>query len=454
MASSTLFFSESYSSSSNKTLIKSVSLPTKAKITSVTVPGVAASKISYTFNEVTGELTVTLNSVPYTDSKSNYSTHSLTSSSISGNLRQCRYYISSTVGEAIQYVQSNESCPLTYRSSYSTYSFDYVATVVYETNSTPTITLSTTDNRTLYENDTFNLAGTFNDPDNGNVLSVKYSINNVTARALTSAISDGTAKTFNRVLTYKNNKLYDGTTVLTNELAEGTQHTIKVWAEDDQGGRSQEQLRIFYVVANRAPILTINPFTTATNLLNSDSIKLSGSVSDPDGNQVKVEHKIGSGSYTEIYNGTGGTFEALIPLSLLKAGNNSLSIRSTDSYGATTIRNFNLAKEGSSFPLKESVRRYRITPPNGSAQGLLLWVQRQSGDLNVSAEISMTAAGEPENFVPMNLNSTVFLNGIVEEDEFSFEGTEAKNNIILKLKMTRESPASTADIILLNGVLS
>lgn len=419
-------------------------------IESVTVtPASGTQYLTHTFNPETKALRVSMVGAPSTSSTPVYTNYPLVNQGTPdqyGNV-YCNYGPGG--GEWSRY-----GCSPSRRVQTGTNTrFDYVVTVVYSTNSKPTLTLETTDNRTLYENDTFNLTGSYNDADAGNVISVKYSVNNGTARALASAISDGSAKSFNRVLTYRNNKLYDSLTVLTSELAEGAQHVVKVWAEDDKGGKSAEQLRVFYVVANRAPTLTAS-MAPLNGQIETDTAKFTGNVADPDGNAVKVEYRIRNGSFVEVYNGNGGPFEFTFPLSSLNSGTNAITIRATDSYGATTNRTFSVQKKWDAVPLKHLEKRYKITPPNGSAQGLLAWIQREVGDLDVTAEISVTAAGEPENFVPMVWQSTANVNGSVQEDELMYEFPDAKNHIVVNIKGTRNNPASTAGILLVNGVLS
>lgn len=322
------------------------------------------------------------------------------------------------------------------------------------TNTAPTLSLGTTDNRTLYENDAFNIAGSATDADSGNVVSVKYQLNGGTERAITSGISTGASIPFNRSLTFKGGMLYDGSTAVTPALAESTTHSLRVWAEDDKGGKSAVQTRLFTVVANRPAALTIEPFVVTNNLIDSDTMTIKGSVADPEGNTVVVRYKIGSGSYIEILNGVGGPFTIPIKLSALKSGANAVTIQATDSYGAVASKTLNIAKSGNDLPLKTSVTRYKINPPNGSAKGVLLWIEREVGDLIVDAEISATMAGEAESFVPMTKTSTAFVTDGIEEDEFTYDAGTAKENIVLKLTMTRASTATNIGIKLISGVLS
>ena len=254
-------------------------------------------------------------------------------------------------------------------------------------NSSPTLSLSTTDNRTLYENDQFNVTGQVTDTDVGNVVTTKYSINGGTERAISATISQGTALTYNKVLTFKQGKLFDGANAITDTLADGSQHVLRVWAEDDKGGKSAEQIRVFYVVANRSAILTIAPVASQTDLIDADSITFNGNVSDPDGNSVSVKYKIGNGSLTEVYSGTGGAFSFTVKLSNLQTGVNTMTVQATDSYGLTTTKALRVTKSENTKPLLKSVATYKLTPPNGAADGIVLWIQRETGDLTVNAEI-------------------------------------------------------------------
>lgn len=340
--------------------------------------------------------------------------------------------------------------------AYDGTAFSGYHSVVYtiQHNAIPTLTLSTTDNRTLYENDSFGIAGSATDTDIGNVVSVKYQLNGGTERAITSGISTGASIPFNRSLTFKGGMLYDGASAVTPALAESTTHTLKVWAEDDKGSKSAELIRTFYVVANRPAAITIEPFAVTSNLIDTDTMTIKGNVTDPENITVVVRYKIGSGSYIEVLNGVGGPFTIPIKLSALKSGANAVTIQATDSYGAVSSKTLSIAKSGNVQPLKTSVVRYKINPPNGTAKGILLWIEREVGDLIVDAEISATMAGEAESFVPMTKTSTAFVTAGIEEDEFTHDAVTPKDNIVVKLTMTRASTATNSGIKLISGVLS
>lgn len=117
------------------------------------------------------------------------------------------------------------------------------------TNNFPTLTLSTANNLILNENDTFVINGSMLDTDNGNVVNVKYQINNEISQVVMSATSDGTTQMpFSKTLTFKSGKLYDGLITIAASLSEGVSHALKVWVEDDKGGKSTEVIRNFTVI--------------------------------------------------------------------------------------------------------------------------------------------------------------------------------------------------------------
>lgn len=455
MAKQTFKLDKTSSSNTHYSGTEKYTLPTGLDNVQVVVKnsqtGAVASSSSYShnYNASNGELSVTFSNLVYT-SPLTYNTANLQWAEDFGTHKICHY----TNGSSMT-VGSTSYCPSPIQTSVKTpATFKYDIVVTYETNKAPTLTLSTTDARTLYENDTIGITGVVQDADAGNVMTVKYTINGGTTRAIHTSISDGSQVPFNRTLTFRNKRLYDGQTAVTGDLQEGAQNTIKVWAEDDQGGRSEDVYRSFQVVPNRPATLTINPVEQQESLIDSDSITISGSVNDPDGNTVTVEYRLFGESFEQVYNGAGGNFSFNVQLSRLNTGDNNITIRATDSYGATTTRTLKVTKAGTVTPLKRSIATYRINPTNGTAQGVVLWIQRDSGDLNVTLEISATAEGETEVWEPMALDSTAFVEDGIEEDEWIYEATEPKENILIRMTLERENTNSTAGVRLISGVLS
>ena len=333
---------------------------------------------------------------------------------------------------------------------------DYIYSDIYEIqhNAPPVLTLDTADNGTLYENDSIAIDGQATDADNGQIVNVRYQINGGTARALQTGISDGiTPIAFSKRLTFKLGKLYDGETDVSGILSDGMAHTLKVWAEDDQGGKSIEQIRTIFVVANRAPNITIEQFVTQSDLINSDKITIKGTANDPENQNVKVRYNINSGTFTEFFNGAPGAFELIIGLDKLKNGANIVQLQIEDSYGFVTSKTLSVEKTFNSVPITHAVARYDHTVPPTGTTGIIAWVEKMNGDLTVEMDASMKMKGEQEEFAPMTLSNTAPISADVEEKEFLMSSELAKDSVIMKVKLNRVDTASKQAIKKISGTL-
>lgn len=211
-----------------------------------------------------------------------------------------------------------------------------------ELNSEPTLTLtSPADNQTLSEGKTYSIAGSATDVDNGNVVTVKYKVNNWTARAINSGVSDGsTPIAFSKNLTYRNKRLWDGSTdVVGADLAENADHTLTIWAEDDQGGKSPEVTRKFRVVWNRPPTISGKNGDLGT-FLQPPTVEYSAI--DPEGNTFTFTEYL-NGKQIRSFDGTAGEnyvvqidHDAWIRLDL--DVQHEIRIRATDSAGSYSER--------------------------------------------------------------------------------------------------------------------
>ncbi|WP_025116370.1 hypothetical protein [Lysinibacillus fusiformis] len=102
----------------------------------------------------------------------------------------------------------------------------------------------------------------------------------------------------------------------------------------------------------------------------------------------------------------------------------------------------------------QSVARYQIFPPKGSARGVLIWVQRDE-ELDLKVELSMTLVGEQEQYILLESDPDEIVpvtDGIVE-DEYYHETVEPKDNIILKLTTTRPNINIDNKVYLIMGVV-
>lgn len=214
-------------------------------------------------------------------------------------------------------------------------------------NQQPTVTLTTADGQMLTEGATLQVEGSAMEFDVDNNVLVKYRINSGPTRNLASGVSDGvTPLSFARVLTYRNKRIWDGVTdVIGVDLVEDAEHILRVWAEDDQGGKSAEVIRKFRVVWNRPP--EISGENGDLGILEMAPV-VTYSVSDPEGNAFTVVEKI-NGVELRSYPGEPGREERFeIPLDTwlrLEPGVlHTISLEATDSDGGKSTRTYTFTR--------------------------------------------------------------------------------------------------------------
>lgn len=327
-------------------------------------------------------------------------------------------------------------------------SVEYVGT--YATNNAPTVTLtSPSANQTLYENDMLNIAGTAYDPDADQSVTVYYQINNEPRKVLATNLSQKQIS-LSKQLTFKGSKLFDGEVAITGVLADGVAHTLKVWAVDNEGGQSTPVERTFYVVPNRAPLLSVEP-PTPSGIIDADSFTINGLYEDSDGNQTTVSYRTNGSNAIQVASGVNGSFSFEVKLGSLIVGDNVITVEAVDSYGAKTTKSVKLSKSIVSAPLLTSTARYKITPPTGTASEILVWIQHDA-ELTLSASVSMTIAGEQESYAPMTPSNSETLQSGQVEDEFYYAADGAKDSIILRLDLTKSNVNTNEAITLITGV--
>ncbi|QDQ03140.1 hypothetical protein FOH38_23350 [Lysinibacillus fusiformis] len=318
------------------------------------------------------------------------------------------------------------------------------------TNTAPTVSVSSPNaNMTLYENDLFNITGSAADVNANQSVTIYAQVNMEQKIVLGIGLSNAPIS-FNKQLKFKAGKLFDGETAITGSLTDGVPHTLKIWAQDGDGGQSPSTDRAFYVVPNRPPSLTVDT-VQPSGIINTDKFKISGTAGDPDGNPVTATYRLNGGNSValEIVE---GKWEFDIALAQLQVGSNTFVVELMDSYDFKVSKTIKLNKNEVKTSILQSVARYKITPPKGSAKGVLLWIQRDE-DLNLTVDLSMTLKGEQESYVPLTAMHTVPVYEGVLEDEFYYETVEPKDNIILKLTTTRANINVDNKIYLIMGVL-
>ncbi|UED70706.1 DNRLRE domain-containing protein [Brevibacillus sp. HD3.3A] len=214
-------------------------------------------------------------------------------------------------------------------------------------NKKPVVTLTTPDNQTLTENATLSVAGSTLDGDPGNVVTTWYKINSGPARALQSGISDGsTPLSFARDLRYSGKRMWDGAVDVAGvDLAENTDHTLEVWAEDDKGGKSAGVTRKFRMVWNRPP--TISDSNRDLGIMEAPP-SVEYSITEPETNPFTVTEKI-NGQVIRTFSGVAGQQETItIPhelwIRLEPSVPHSLTIEATDNQGMTSTRTYTLTR--------------------------------------------------------------------------------------------------------------
>jgi len=217
-----------------------------------------------------------------------------------------------------------------------------------KTNTAPTLTLtSPANNLSLAEGNTMAVQGSATEVDSGNVVTSKYKINNGTVRALQSGVSNGsTPISFAKNLTYKGKRMWDGAVDVSGaDLAENVDHTLTVWAEDDQGGKSTEVIRKFRVIWNRPPV--ISDSNRDLGILEA-APTVNYSVADPESNPFTVTEKL-NGLVVRTFAGVSGRQETfqISPDAWLKMEPgvvHTLTIEATDDQGAKSTRIYTLTR--------------------------------------------------------------------------------------------------------------
>lgn len=204
-----------------------------------------------------------------------------------------------------------------------------------------------TNNQTLSEGNTLPVEGTAEDQDVNDNVVIKYQINNGPIRNAGSGVSDGsTPISFARNLTYSGKRLYDGTTdVVGSDLAENVDHFLKVWAEDDKGGKSAEVTRKFRVIWNRPPTISGTNEDLGTIMVPPTKTY---TVTEPEGNPFTITEKI-NGTVIRSFEGVAGREETVtIPhdlwIRLDLDTPHSLTVEATDSQGLTSTRTFTFVR--------------------------------------------------------------------------------------------------------------
>lgn len=194
----------------------------------------------------------------------------------------------------------------------------------------------------LVEGNAYVIAGSATEADSGNVVTVKYKIDDGTAYSITASVSDGTTPiNFSKTLTYLNNRLYDGQNPVTPILEENVTHKLTVWAEDDKGGKSPDSTRNFKVLYNQPPQISGSDQDLGTITVPPS---INYTVTDIEGYTFTVTEAV-DGTTIRSYPGVDGQQETVtIPndmwINLEPGVTHHLTITATDQYNATSTRTY------------------------------------------------------------------------------------------------------------------
>lgn len=304
----------------------------------------------------------------------------------------------------------------------STKSFTFV-----KTNSAPTFTLSTsTDKVMLHHGGELALKGTYQDVDKGDVVSMYYQVDGFARRAIDGGISDGTPRSFTKTLKMRTNgdraDLLDGATLVASNLEKDKTYRIKLWTEDNNGGKSAEKVIPFSVVPNRAPVIEITAVPSAKDLIEVDRLQIKGKASDPDENEVTMTVRIGGAANRklDVVNGA-WTFD--FGVDELKEGSNIITFTATDPYQAQDIKQVRVTLKGKHAPAPTDVFRYDLQTPE-PIDTLFMWIKHKATtDVHVQASITNGA----ENFQPIEGRETVSPTGAREKEYQVVQETLGKN---------------------------
>lgn len=129
------------------------------------------------------------------------------------------------------------------------------------------------------------------------------------------------------------------------DLAEGIDHTLRVWSEDDQGGKSAEVTRKFRVIWNRPPTISGSNADLGTIM---EPPSKTYTVTEPENDTFTVIEKI-NGTVIRTFAGVAGEQETVtishdqwIRLDLDTP--HSLTVEATDSNGLTSTRTYTFSR--------------------------------------------------------------------------------------------------------------
>lgn len=194
-------------------------------------------------------------------------------------------------------------------------------------NRVPVIKMTKRIDGRVFEGTAVSVEGTVLDEDVGHILNVKYQFNNQAPRPLQTTISEGEEIPFRLNLLFRDSRLWDGVTPITDALEEGETHILSIWAEDDHGGKTGSVIESFEVTHNRPP--NVLPIPDRSAVAGTETEVLLGNYfTDPDNDVLSY---VVTSSEGKVADATveGGTMK----IRAKRSGQTTFSLRADDGKG-------------------------------------------------------------------------------------------------------------------------
>lgn len=297
-----------------------------------------------------------------------------------------------------------------------------------KSNNLPSVTLDLVNDTTLYQDSKLDIRGTASDKDVGDAVTTYYSINKGTRKAIGSFVSDNTSKPYSKSLTMKTDgqtaRLMDGGTPVVADLAKDVWHTVEVWAEDNNGGKSIVLTRRFKVVPNRAPVIEVTETPTGTDVTENEVIYIKGKAVDPDGDTVTATRQVGLGGEEETLEvGGDGNFTIAIKAADLRNGSTIVTIKAEDEFKSSDTKQVRITKNETTTAAPEAVLRFDIQEPPSPVDSVKVWVKVDHTDYDIELYVADWVDGS-EKWTKAEYEETVSPTGMKElYFEVNFSGT-------------------------------
>lgn len=404
--------------------------------------------LTHSVNPATQEITIS-GGIRETSYNSQTEQKRLIRESVSGDQRFCYYE-----GGATRTTSATHWCATFLPVTTYSHQYRYNLFVEYTVNHQPSAIIHTDPGQTIREGESLRLDVSITEPDVENTVDVWFVLNGSMTDTLSSFTSDTEPFRVEREFLFRAGYMEDVETGQRLLLDESAEQTLQVFAQDNLGSLYESEVLPFWVDSRLPPEIQWDSLETVQNLLESDEIEVTGSVSDPNGDAVQAAYRLNENVWTEATLDTGQVFRLRFPISALSSGENRIDLRATDEYGLETTRSIIVEREAVVQPLANAVGRYRLNSPTRRVKEAQVRILRETGDLTVTAHISMINAGEDERIQPMTRVSSVPVGTGIVEDLYTYTHTEPVEKTVVQIGLARQNVSSAAKVRRITGTLN